>query len=105
MDLVQMYDRYIQLDEAWKETFRNIFEYDPDKIWPDPLYKDGRFDTYRYMTLTDRETGEEVTEAFIEKWKPAYDAKDWETMISALETVDMKIRTEYVHPENAHFEQ
>lgn len=102
--LVKEYDSHITVKPGARETFRNIFEYDPEKIWKDDLYKDGRFDTYRYLTLLDSETGEDVTEAFIEQYREAWENEDWDTLFEATETIDQRWESVYVNPEAAHME-
>ena len=101
LKLVHDYSEYVTLNREMMEKFRNIFEYDPQKIWPDPLYKDGRFDTYRYLILEDRQTGEDVTETFIETWRGAYQREEWEVLLDALDTVREIWKYEFVNPEKA----
>ncbi len=100
--LVKEYPEHITINRDMIEKFRNIFEYDPQKVWHDPLYTDGRFDMYRYLILEDKETGEDVTETFIETWRDAYQKEEWEKLLDALETVSEIWRSEYVDPEKAH---
>jgi DNA-binding transcriptional MerR regulator len=102
--LVKEYDRHITIMPATRQTLAYVFEYDPERIWKDSMYKDGRFDTYHYLTLTDTETGEDVTDAFIEKYRDAWENEDWETILEAMKTVRTSWRTEYVNPEAAHME-
>ena len=103
--LVQHYQEYIEIQPGIIDSLRMIFEYDPKRIWPNETYKDGRFDTYRYLILKDRTTGEDVTQKFIDTYMPAYKAQDWETLIEAREGVQESWHEEYVHPEDAHFEK
>ena len=104
LTLVKSYDDYLVIMDGWKYTFRKIFEYDPEEINKDPLYKDGRFDYYSYLTLTDKSTGRDVTESFIETYKDAWLNEDWDTQLKALDTVSESWRDEYVDPEKAHME-
>lgn len=104
MNLIQSYDDHISIRDGVLYTWRNVFEYDPEKIWKDTLYKDGRFDTYRYLTLLDADTGEDVTDCFINEYKDAFENEEWETVITAFESVNVIWRSEYVHPEKAHME-
>ena len=103
MELIGEYEKHISLNDGTIYTFRRIFEYDPEKVWPGS-YEDGRFDTYEYLTITDKKTGEDITETFIAQYKDAYENKDWETIIDAWENVQTSWRTEYVNPEAAHME-
>lgn len=102
--LVENYDDCLVIMDGWKYTFRKIFEYDPQEIHKDTLYKDGRFDYYSYLTLTDKVTGKDVTDSFIDTWKQAWLNEDWETLLKAYNTVKESWRFEYVDPEKAHME-
>lgn len=97
-------DQHITLLEGIILGLRNIFEYDPQRVWKDPMYRDGRFDTYRYLTLTDRKTGADVTAGFIEKYMEANKNEEWETLLAAMETVKESWQSVYVDPEAAHME-
>ena len=103
IDLVQHYDEHIQFKTEWKDSLKRIFEYDPETVYPGS-YADGRFDYYEYLTLKDKETGEDITEEFIRKWMPDYREENWEALVTALQQVQEIWRTEYVHPEDAHME-
>ena len=103
IDLVQHYDEHIQFKTEWKDSLKRIFEYDPETVYPGS-YADGRFDYYEYLTLKDKETGEDITEEFIRKWMPDYREENWEALVTALQQGQEIWRTEYVHPEDAHME-
>lgn len=103
MELIGEYEKHISLNEGALYSFRRIFEYDPERIWPG-TYEDGRFDTYQYLTITDKQSGEDITEAFIAKYTEAFENEDWETIIAAMEDVKTSWRTEYVNPEATHMQ-
>lgn len=104
VSLVQEYDRHLSLQPGYVENLRSIFEYDPKRIWKDDMYHDGRFDTYRYLTLTKRDTGEDVTEQFIKEYREAFENEDWETLLPVYDSLQEIWRSEYVNPEAAHME-
>lgn len=102
MDLIREYDEHITIDPAVPEQFKQYFEYDPEKIWPGD-YEDGRFDTYRYLTIKDSD-GNEITEHFLDQHRDLYDNQDWDALLEVFENVSVMWKEEYVNPEAAHME-
>ncbi|MCR4951240.1 MAG: MerR family transcriptional regulator [Solobacterium sp.] len=98
---VMDYKNHTVLHEGIIEGYRKIFEYDPAEIHHDPHYADDTYDLYWYLELTDRETGEDVTQQFIEKYRSDYENQNYSVIREALESVKESWRYEYVHPKNS----
>ena len=98
---VMDYKNHTVLDEGIIEGYRKIFEYDPAEIHHDPHYMDDTYDLYWYLQLVDRETGEDVTQQFIEKYRSDYENHNYTVIREALESVKEIWRSEYVHPKNS----
>ena len=98
VSLAKEYDEHIEIRKGYVEQFNRLFTYDPAEVWHEPYDPEGKYDHYRIINLIDRETGEDVTEEFLEKYRSAWENKDWETLIKAYKTVQETGRTELVNP-------
>lgn len=97
-DLVEEYDSHLEITDQAVEWLKNIFEYDPEEIHHEPLYEDGRYDYYSYLTLRDSRTGEDITESFIAQYREAWLNQDWQTLLDAMKTVNSEWIREPVNP-------